>query len=398
MAGLTYFRLLGFDAAGVEALQIAIRNALLGHALDALEQLFLVRRHQRNGFTAAPGTAGAADAVHIVFLDIGQLEVDHMRQLIDVQAAGSDIGGHQNAHLVGLEVGQGLGARVLALVAVNRGSRQAVLLQVLGQAVGAVLGTGEDQHLFPGALGDQVGEQGALVTGGDAEHALFDALDGGVRRGDLDALRIVQELAGEVGDVLGEGGREQQVLALGRQLGQDLLDVMDEAHVEHAVGFVEDEDFHVRQVDGLLVGQIEQATGAGDQHVEALGDGLDLRVHADAAEDHRAFQRQVAGVDLEAVVNLGGEFAGRCQYQHARLLRAVAMFTIRVTTRKQQFEYRQGETACLAGTGLGGDHQVTALQHGGNGPLLHGSRLGVTGGLDGTGQSLGETEGSKGHE
>jgi len=29
---------------------------------------------------------------------------------------------------------------------------------------------------------------------------------------------------------------------------------------------------------------------------------------------------------------------------------------------------------------------------------LHGSRLGVTGGLDGTGQSLGETEGSKGHE
>ncbi len=87
-----------------------------------------------------------------------------MRQLVDVQAAGGDIGGHQDAHLVGLEVGQGLGAGILALVAMDRGSRQAMLLQVLGQAVGAVLGTGEDQHLLPGTLGDQVGEQGPLVA------------------------------------------------------------------------------------------------------------------------------------------------------------------------------------------------------------------------------------------
>ncbi|CAM5351462.1 hypothetical protein SSTU70S_01447 [Stutzerimonas stutzeri] len=141
----------------------------------------------------------------------------------------------------------------------------------------------------------------------------------------------------------------------------------------------------MRQIDGLLVGQIEQAAGAGDEHVETLGHGLDLRVHADATEDHRTFQRQIAGVDLEAVMDLGGEFAGRCQHQHARLFRAVAVLTVRVATGEQQFEYRQGEAAGLAGTGLGGNHQVAALQHGGNSPLLHGSRLGITGGLDGTG-------------
>ena len=254
LARFAHLRLLRLDGAGIEAHQIAFRDALLGHALDALEQLFLVRRDQRNGFTAAPGTASTADAVYVVFLDVGQLEVDHMGQLVDIQTAGGDIGGDQDAHLVGLEVGQSLGAGVLALVAVNRGSRQAVLFQILGQTVGAVLGPGEDQHLLPGTLGDQVREQSALVAGSHAEHALLDTLDGGVRRRDLDALGIVQQLAGEVGDVLGEGRREQQVLALGRQLGEDLLDVMDEAHVEHAVGFVEDENFHVRQVDGFLVG------------------------------------------------------------------------------------------------------------------------------------------------
>src|SRR3546814_14605901 len=78
-----HLRLLRLDGAGIEAHQIAFRDALLGHALDALEQLFLVRRDQRNGFTAAPGTASTADAVYVVFPDVGQLEVDHMGQLVD---------------------------------------------------------------------------------------------------------------------------------------------------------------------------------------------------------------------------------------------------------------------------------------------------------------------------
>ncbi len=321
-----------------------------------------------------------------------------MRQLVDVQAAGGDVGGHEDANRVGLEVGQRLGAGILALVAVDRRSRQAVLFEVLGQAVGAMFGTGEDQHLLPGALGDQVGEQGALVAGGNAENPLLDTLDRGVRRCDLDAFRVAQQLVGEVDDVLGEGRREQQVLPLGRQPRQDFLDVVDEAHVEHPVGLVEHEDFHMGQIDGVLAGQIEQAAGAGDEYVKPLGQGLDLRIHADAAEDHRAFQRQVTGVELEAVVYLGGELTGRRQHQNAGLLGAVAVFAVRVAVGEQQFEHRKGEAARLAGAGLGGNHQVAALQHGGNGPLLHGGRLGVTGGLDGTGQSLGETEGSKGHE
>src|SRR5690606_14061262 len=97
------FRFLHLDAGRVEALHVAVRDLLPGHALDGLEQLLLVRRHQRDGLAATSGTPGTADAVDVVLLDVGQLVVDHMRQLVDVQAAGGDIGGHQNAHLVGLE-------------------------------------------------------------------------------------------------------------------------------------------------------------------------------------------------------------------------------------------------------------------------------------------------------
>src|SRR5690606_11154277 len=130
LARLAHFRRLRLQAGQVDAHQVAIGNALPGHALDALEQLFLVRRDQRDRLAAAPGPAGAADTVNVVFLDVGQLVVDHMGQLVDVQATGGDVGGHHHADVVGLEVGQRLGARVLALVAMDRGGRQAMLFQV----------------------------------------------------------------------------------------------------------------------------------------------------------------------------------------------------------------------------------------------------------------------------
>ena len=53
--------------------------------------------------------------------------------------------------------------------------------------------------------------------------------------------------------------------------GDDLPDRMDEAHVEHPVGFVEDEDFEIAEPDGALGHQVEQPAGGGDQDVDAAG-------------------------------------------------------------------------------------------------------------------------------
>src|SRR5512144_2466342 len=44
---------------------------------------------------------------------------------------------------------------------------------------------------------------------------------------------------------------------------EDLADVADEPHVEHPVGFVEDEDLDVRQVDGPLGDVVEEPAGRG---------------------------------------------------------------------------------------------------------------------------------------
>ena len=86
---------------------------------------------------------------------------------------------------------------------------------------------------------------------------------------------------------------------------------MDEPHVEHAVGLVEDEKFNRPQIDELLLHEVEQPSRRGDQHVHALAHRRLLRTLANATVDHRRFQVGVAAIHAEALVDLAGQFPGR---------------------------------------------------------------------------------------
>ena len=67
----------------------------------------------------------------------------------------------------------------------------------------------------------------------------------------------------------------------------DPLDLGDEAHVEHAVGLVDDEDFDAGEQDPAALELVEQTAGRGDQHVDAAIELLVLVVEGDAADDQR---------------------------------------------------------------------------------------------------------------
>ena len=76
---------------------------------------------------------------------------------------------------------------------------------------------------------------------------------------------------------------------------QDAADVGQEAHVEHPVGLVEDEDLEPGE---LRVGEaevVEEAAGRRDDDVHAAPERVLLRAHPDAAEDGRAGERRVDG-------------------------------------------------------------------------------------------------------
>ena len=79
----------------------------------------------------------------------------------------------------------------------------------------------------------------------------------------------------------------------------DALDIGDEAHVEHAVGLVDDEDLDVGEQDLAALEQVEQAAGRGDQHVDAAIEHASPVVHALAADQQRHGQLGVLAVVLE---------------------------------------------------------------------------------------------------
>ena len=81
----------------------------------------------------------------IGFGDLGEVIVEDIGQVLDVQATGSDVRGDQDPQLPGLELPQALLPGGLGLVAVDGGGGDALAGQVPGHFVRAVLGAGEDQ-------------------------------------------------------------------------------------------------------------------------------------------------------------------------------------------------------------------------------------------------------------
>ena len=94
--------------------------------------------------------------MHIVFRHIGQFVVDHLRKFLDVESAGRDLCRHQTGDLATLEHVERFDSRRLALVTVDGRRLNACALELLRQAIRAVLGAGKNQYLAPLALLDQV--------------------------------------------------------------------------------------------------------------------------------------------------------------------------------------------------------------------------------------------------
>src|SRR5207302_3268604 len=79
--------------------------------------------------------------------------------------------------------------------------------------------------------------------------------------------RITRVLAGDTAGFALERRGEEHRLALGGTAVDDAVDRRAEAHVEHAVGLVDDEEPHVRQRDRAALEQVLEAAGGRDQDV-----------------------------------------------------------------------------------------------------------------------------------
>ncbi len=113
-----------------------------------------------------------------------------------------------------------------------------------------------------------------------------------------------------------ERGREEHRLAVVRDAAQDLVDLRLEAHVEHPVGLVEDEDRDRVERDQAAIHQVLEPAGRRDEHVRGLGlGGLGRDRHA--AVDGRDLEPAHLAEIGEDLGHLHGELAGRDENQRA---------------------------------------------------------------------------------
>ena len=131
-----------------------------------------------------------------------------------------------------------------------------VFFKLRGKAIGRVLHARKDEHLIPVVVDNEVAQQFALALFGNAPGFLRDKR-AFLIAGNLDRDGVCEEGIREGADLRRERGREHQGLALGGHELDHALDVVDKAHVEHAVGLVEHEKFDAGQVHVELAGVIE---------------------------------------------------------------------------------------------------------------------------------------------
>ena len=358
-------------------------------ALDLGEVLGLLGRDERHGLAGALRAARAADAVDVVLRLLRRVVVDHVRDAVHVDAARGDVGGDEHFHLARLEAVERALALVLRAVAVHGRGLEALLGELLRDAVGAALGAREDEHAVDGLLFENADQQVELVGALDGAGALAHGVGSGADLADADLLRLVEHFLGQLADLVRHGGREQQRLALLRHGGDDGADVADKAHVEHPVGLVEDEDVDVRDVDAAALHVVEQTARRGDEHVDACLERLELRPEADAAEDGGAAEVGVLAVDADGFLDLEREFARRRDDEGAD---GPAARAGRERLRDEPVDHRQHEGGRFAGARLSAADQVGALDGERDGLGLDGGGVLVAGVEDAAENGLGKPE------
>ena len=230
---------------------------------------------------------------------------------------------------------------------------------------------------------------GVVVAVGAEHEALGDERGCGCRACCLNAFGRGQELVGEARDLGRHCGREEQRLSLGRQQLADLLDVRNEAHVEHSVGFVDDQDFDAHQHDPPAAEQIEQPAWRRDQNIDTAVELHRLVFHRDAADQQRNGELVILAVFLKALRHLGCQFARRGEDQRARHAGAGAAHF-------QAADHRHDEGCRLAGACLGNTENISPRDGDRDCLDLDGSGRRVTGGRDGLQHFGAETELSEG--
>ena len=297
-----------------------------------------------------------------------------MRDAVHVDSAGGHVGGDDDVELAHLEPVDGAFAHGLGEVAVQGSHIETAAFELFGDFSGVLLGAYENQHTVKVFAFEYAGECFNFVLVLYEQVTLTDIFDGRRLAFNAGFFVFAQVLFNNLLDFFRHGSAKEGALGACRDFLEDGFHIFHESHVEHFVGFVENDSLYARKHDGTALDVVNQAAWSGDHDVCLALEGAELYGDVlSAVNRNHMHLRHFGGILLDGFGYLDRKFAGRREHEHRGFV------TVKVEPRKQ----RKRECGGLAGTGLGRAEQVCSLQQGGNRLRLNGRGCLVVQCLDG---------------
>ena len=121
----------------------------------------------------------------------------------------------------------------------------------------------------------------------------------------------MKEGFGQLSDRFRHGSREEQGLARVGRRCHDEVDVIDKAHVQHFIGFVEDDGRNVAQVDGAALHVVDETARGGNDDLRAFPQAAQLAFHILTAVNRQGLNVGELSQVVQFFGDLHGKFTGR---------------------------------------------------------------------------------------
>jgi len=212
-----------------------------------------------------------------------------MGKFLDINAAGGNIRRDQDSGGSTFKISECVLACVLGFVSMNGLGGQAGFFERPDDFVRTVFGSRKDQGRVGVDVLQKVSQQIYFIPSVDPEYFLPNGIHRRCGRRNLNEKGIRQDGSRECFNLGRHRRREKHRLSLGGKTGNNAPNVMNHAHVEHTIRFIQYKKFDVMEPDMALIHQIQKATRGRDEDINAGLEASHLRILRYAAEnDQRA--------------------------------------------------------------------------------------------------------------
>lgn len=338
-------------------------NLSVVESLKLLQSIAILLGDEVDGNTLTTETTTTTNSVDVVLLGDGEIKVDDKGDLLNIDTTGQQIGGNQDTGRTRSELLHD--SITLGLVHLTVNGRDGELLgsKTLGNHVDLSLGVAENN-----GLGDRDGlvqvaenlELVLLLVNVNVE--LLDTFKGKLILLDKNADGVTHELGGDLKNILGHGGGQENDLDLGGEVLENVVNLGLETTGQHLIGLIEDEHLDGVGVENSTADNVVDTAGGTDNDVNTSVDSSGILLDGGTTDTGVADNAEGVTKTQNDLLDLEGKLTSGSKEESLGLGNAQV----------NVLENRDREGSGLTGTGLSLGKNIVTLDNGENSTLLNG--------------------------